>query len=470
MSELTDIKSTITEYRKLLRLGQKTVADHLGVSKSVMSAIESDPNRRIEINEIIKLSSLFMCSTDELLGFKGFYSKKLAKELSYNTRLTNLDKDLDQTDKAEMNLFHHQLIAFNTKFPYTENKVVEPTEKIRTQAVEDLLKLINSRTAPVDVYSIASKLHIFVKCSVLNNLSGALIHSKKVDGKFKNGPGILLNSNQPESRIRFSLAHEVAHFYLGHYKEETIGVSELGRRFSQIEKDADDFASELLMPTKYIHEEFNKLGVNKLSAQDVYVLSENFIVSFQAMLIKLQTLGYISQSQKETYSSMKVSDIKKGISGSKKDEEEFKPEILTDLMEKNNFSFEDLNIDSIRLLQEMAYEKYQAEVPFNKRKSEVKKVYEETVKWLSEAKKNSLNKNVAEVAKKILDANDIKYVDKTPSNGCLWVVFSEEAEPVIERMKRMNIHFTLAKKGGKATNYQEAWWLRIPDKKNSEVE
>lgn len=466
MSELLDVKSTITQYRKWLRLGQLTVANYLGVTKSVMSAIESDPDRKIDIKDIIKLSNLFMCSTDELLGFKSFESKL---PFAMNPRLTNIDKDIDKTDKAELNFFHHKLIALNTKKEYQEKNSFKVSEKTIPLAVEELLELIENDGAPVDVYSIASKLKIFVKFSVLNNLSGALIHSTKENGKIINWPGILLNSNQPENRIRFSLAHEIAHFYLGHYQQESVAVSELGRRFTQIEKDADKFASELLMPGKLIEEEFRKLKVNKLNEEHVCELSEKFIVSFQAMLIKLHDKGLITQSQKDSYGLMKVTDIKKRLKKNPKDDVPFDPSILNSLMKKNGFKFEDLNIDSIRLLQEMAYEYYQASVPFNKRATEVKTVYEDTVKWLSKEKIESLNQNVAQIAIPILEANDLEYVDKTPSKGCLWVYYSEHAIPVIEGLKRLKIHFNLAEGGGKATGHRKAWWLKVSEKENKDL-
>ncbi len=60
---------------------------------------------------------------------------------------------------------------------------------------------------------------------------------------------ILVNSNHPRHRQRFSIAHELGHHYLGHVKEL---LGPLEGSYQQIrdrqEQEADAFAAEFLMP------------------------------------------------------------------------------------------------------------------------------------------------------------------------------------------------------------------------------
>jgi Zn-dependent peptidase ImmA (M78 family) len=102
-----------------------------------------------------------------------------------------------------------------------------------------------------------------------------------------------VNQQHHANRKRFSLAHELGHYLLGHHQESR-GYED---RFHidaaegtapgydwRAERTANDFAAEILMPRKLISQVFRK-------TQDPSVLAETFEVSELAMGYRLMNLG-----------------------------------------------------------------------------------------------------------------------------------------------------------------------------------
>ncbi|MBS1774416.1 MAG: ImmA/IrrE family metallo-endopeptidase [Bacteroidetes bacterium] len=99
-----------------------------------------------------------------------------------------------------------------------------------------------------------------------------------------NIPIVYINKNRPADRIRMSLAHEAAHYIL-HF----------GKKVSEdrdIEKEAREFASELLLPSSEISPYFNKLTLEKLAD-----LKRYWKASMAAILYKASAIGAITPNQ-----------------------------------------------------------------------------------------------------------------------------------------------------------------------------
>jgi len=110
------------------------------------------------------------------------------------------------------------------------------------------------------------------------------IHFDKFSGiRFNvdsNIPIIALNKNQPPDRMRFSLAHELAHIVM--HKVVTPNA----------EKEADVFASEFLVPSNEI-----RFPQRKLKLNDLADLKRYWKVSMQALLMKANELNKLTYSQ-----------------------------------------------------------------------------------------------------------------------------------------------------------------------------
>lgn len=96
---------------------------------------------------------------------------------------------------------------------------------------------------------------------------------------------IRINKKHPPLRQRFSLAHELGHICLDHdtILPHRIVEETLSREF---EKEADEFASELLMPIQMFKAAFN-------STPDLETLEQLFQVSTSAVSVRLLKLHLI---------------------------------------------------------------------------------------------------------------------------------------------------------------------------------
>lgn len=100
---------------------------------------------------------------------------------------------------------------------------------------------------------------------------------------------IVINADMTQGRCRFTAAHELAHALL-HSGSEGIIVSDKGRSGEQLEKFADAFAGESLMPEEGIRRALETLGYGpKLNdVEPVIHLQRMFNVSYITALVRLR--------------------------------------------------------------------------------------------------------------------------------------------------------------------------------------
>lgn len=141
---------------------------------------------------------------------------------------------------------------------------------------------------PVPLISIANAMGIRVFKQQNLDCSGKIFLDEV--GK----PRIIFNPNEAPVRQRFTIAHEIGHFSLGHlkpghtaYRDEAGHFSSNVRDLKEIE--ANKFAARILMPANSVKTAFLKMG--KLSIEN---MAEMFDVSTVAMRYRLINLGLIS--------------------------------------------------------------------------------------------------------------------------------------------------------------------------------
>ncbi len=162
----------------------------------------------------------------------------------------------------------------------------------------DLLK------APINLKLLAKKLKITIKEQDLDgDISGFLLKDK---GKATVG----LNMYHADVRKRFTLAHEIGHFKLHEidspifvdysYKGSMLRSKESNKIYRRtnnevnptMEKEANFFAANLLMPKILVKREIENINNNLDYDNKVSKLAEVFEVSTQAMDYRLKFLGY----------------------------------------------------------------------------------------------------------------------------------------------------------------------------------
>ena len=147
--------------------------------------------------------------------------------------------------------------------------------------------------APVDVEDVARTLGLaIVRGSLGREVSGILISRGRVST-------ICLEETDSENRQRFTIAHEVGHYILGHhFADGSVHVDKISMRNARssegsdpLEIEANQFASTLLMPEGLVRERMGSLAI--LAIEDVVTkLAKTFKVSQEAMAFRLATLGY----------------------------------------------------------------------------------------------------------------------------------------------------------------------------------
>ena len=155
--------------------------------------------------------------------------------------------------------------------------------------------LLNEYKINLDL--LANKMGLIVVEEILpTDVSGLLV--------VKNGRGnIAVNKNDVKTRKRFTIAHEIGHYHLGHTRKPSIFIDQTRSYLPKYrnansstgtdwqEREANAFAAALLMPEHLVRKEYNK---DPYKAMNNFEIAEEFGVSQQAMAIRLSNLGYLT--------------------------------------------------------------------------------------------------------------------------------------------------------------------------------
>lgn len=184
-------------------------------------------------------------------------------------------------------------------------RIHELRDKIALKSASEILKILNINSVPLDIenilrqdlgISINKKLEwekLALDGSVYINVSGEI--------------EIWINTSMPENRQNFTLAHELGHIVndilpnIEKYENPINDNYETLYRNSIsniMEKRANNFAAQFLMPAHFIDIEATNLANSEsfknMNLQEVIqAMANRFRVSFLAMKYRLAYLGYI---------------------------------------------------------------------------------------------------------------------------------------------------------------------------------
>lgn len=164
-------------------------------------------------------------------------------------------------------------------------------KKDYSEKVMEILKRKEMYSVPIDPVALANTENIVVR--------NAVFYSDDISGMIAKRSGktlILVNINDSVYRKRFTISHELGHYFLHMQENEQLefidydidffrGYSpETSNQNKIIEYEANTFAAELLMPTQLITERYQKI-------KNLKKLSELFMVSEIACGIRINELG-----------------------------------------------------------------------------------------------------------------------------------------------------------------------------------
>lgn len=139
---------------------------------------------------------------------------------------------------------------------------------------------------PINIFKMLRDLGVFYEFRELDKLEGAY----SPEGEYS--AAVLVNVKRPFARQRFTVAHEICH-HLKDYDRQII--CPLNKK-DEIERFADRFASELLMPTEKFKEEADRLSDSrkKVDPDRAYDLCHFFGASYRAVIWKLYKYDYLT--------------------------------------------------------------------------------------------------------------------------------------------------------------------------------
>jgi Zn-dependent peptidase ImmA (M78 family) len=260
---------------------QTEAAPRLGIDQSLLSRIE---NGLVEAREevllraqsVYELPKSFFVLTDPVYGAPVSVHPMWRRKADVSVR------EMDSI-VAELNIriMHLRRLLEGAEFA--------PTNDLPRLDIED--------------YGAAEKIAAIVRAhwkaprGPLSNLTllveraGVLVAHSRLGGASVSGvtfatPGlpalIVLNSDQPADRLRYTLAHELGHLVMHRFPSSTM------------EEEANAFAAALLMPAADIRGSF--LG-RRIDLPLLAALKPEWKVAMQALLMRATALGFVSKNQ-----------------------------------------------------------------------------------------------------------------------------------------------------------------------------
>ena len=164
-------------------------------------------------------------------------------------------------------------------------------EKIEL-AAEQVLNQLNLNVIPVPVEEVASKLNIKIGREPSEDFSGLLIR--------KDGNALIgVNNNESNVRQRFTIAHELGHYFLHpkqdsfvDYRDNNTNKREMMR--TPRERQANAFAAALLMPRSKLVKDVKAVFKQGVDVDDISELAQKYEVSDEAMKYRLMNLHLIN--------------------------------------------------------------------------------------------------------------------------------------------------------------------------------
>ena len=154
--------------------------------------------------------------------------------------------------------------------------------------------------APIDIFSIVSSLKnmTVIKYPLSSSISGM---TTRIDNDYI----ICINSHMSKGRQRFTLAHELYHALFENIDGRIVCGLDMTNNKSDSEREADQFASYLLMPYDSLYQ--YDCRHDNWNLESIIEAQQYFQISHQAILFRLLNEGMIDSSSYEKYKTVMVS-------------------------------------------------------------------------------------------------------------------------------------------------------------------
>lgn len=230
-----------------------------------------------------------------------------------------------------------------------KSKACLAAEKI----IEEEIKRGGKISFPIDPFKILKARNVIITYSDFDKLEGLLLFDKEKESI------VSINLNRPVTRQRFTAAHELGHVTLhAEIKGENFLCPIFGVK-NKVEKEADEFASNLLMPTPELNKLIDKYQDEngKVDFDECLIIAECFGVSFESCV---KTIRFrLNRLARELDNDELSKEIKKYKPTFKRKELFKKTNDLQLLINSINYSYFSIinvnNIIGIKFMQNLVY-------------------------------------------------------------------------------------------------------------------
>lgn len=334
-------------------LSQNELAKELPIGPAQLCKIEKGlvvANSEVidSISTILNLPTSFFFRKGSIFPANLYYRKKskasvkvLSKaEAEMNIHRLNIQELLDSVEINAPQLPHLEVEDFES--PRSVAKQLRQLWRLPRGPIQNLVSVLEKNgiiIIPMDFGT--------------SDVSG---HSMLTE---QGNPMIFINKQHPVDRQRFTLAHELCHLILH--------INHMISDFRDIEKEADQFASEFLIPNEDIQRHFTGY-LNLMKLAD---LKRHWKVSMQAILYNARDNGLITQTNYKSV-IIEMSKLRMKLAEPIELEPEAEtPVILSGLI---NMHLNDLEMSYDELVQILALPKNEIEEKYLNLKSDRKKL------------------------------------------------------------------------------------------------
>lgn len=158
--------------------------------------------------------------------------------------------------------------------------------QINELAIQFRLDLGINHFDPIDFFPLIThkiKNLTIVFLDMANDVSGACY-------KFDSQKIMFINSNHSKGRQTFTAAHEIYHLF---YDDNPFTICNINSN-EKIEKDADYFASSLLIPTNALYNYKKENDIRNWDLNSIIDCEQYFQISHEALLFRLKSSGDIT--------------------------------------------------------------------------------------------------------------------------------------------------------------------------------
>ncbi len=290
-------ESPFLQARRLIRVSQTVAGDLAGVSRQAIGALEKG-ERTPKVPELLKLASLYRLRPETLLAGGELLTGAAPRGLALFRAADGAQ--LTAHDKREIFLAEQALESWST--PTT--MPVLPPGLLVPEVCDHIRRLVDEVRIPFDPFRALYNMGVLLWFTSLNKVDGAIIRTGASDRW-----AMVVNSDQPDDRIRFSAAHELAHAVLGHRGWEHLHIDAFGAPRDQQDKDADQFAGELLMPATSLLREIESYRNGDNLSELLYRIADRFQVSYAAVVVRFGNLGVFTPATVEQLRTIRPTDL-----------------------------------------------------------------------------------------------------------------------------------------------------------------